>query len=115
MDIARILGFAINLNIDNDLAQNLTSNSKENKYLLNLENGNFQIIKNYSNKYKNYELIEKELMEKIIKINILQFEELEKIQLSINEVKKLISIMCKFYHFHIGKYFNIESMRLLTE
>ena len=115
LDLARILGFAVNLNITNDTAQNLDSNSKQHKYLLNLENGNFQIINNNSNNYKNYDFIEKELMEKIIKINIFQIDELGNIELSINEVGQLINILSKYYHFHLGKYFYLESMRLLTE
>lgn len=115
LKLTSILGFAINFNSDNNLSQIPLINSKNHKYKLNLESGNFQIKNNNSNNYVDYDLIEEDLMQKIIKINILQIEQIENVQMTINESKRLINLLSKYYHFHLGKYFNIESMRLLTE
>ena len=115
LNMASILGFAINFNLDYNLSNSIPSKSRKYKYKLNLENGNFQIMNNNSNNYADYDIFEEDLMDKIIKINILQIDQIENVQMTINEAKKMINLLSKYYHFHLGKYFYLESMRLLTE
>jgi len=115
IDLANILGFSINFNGNNDLFSQPPSKLKKQKYSLNLENGNFKIINNYSNNNENYDIIDTELLKKIYNINNLPINNIGEIDFSMAEVSKAINILSKYYHYHLGKYFYLESMRLLIK
>lgn len=108
LDSARILGFGINLN--NGQEKNKSNNLNKQKYILNLDIGDFKIIDNNVN----FDAIDRELMNKIYKINILPIEQCLDVQLSFGEIRQVINILCKYYNYHLGKYFYLESMRLLA-
>lgn len=108
LDSARILGFGINLN--NGQEKNKSNNLNKQKYILNLDIGDFKIIDNNVH----FDTIDRELVNKIYKINILPVEQCLDVQLSIGEIRQVINILCKYYNYHLGKYFYLESMRLLA-
>ncbi len=115
INLSYTLGFGINF--DNNEIENEHSPSKFNKqkYLLNLENGNFKIINNYSNNNENFDIVDIKLLKKIYNINNLPINNIGDIEFSMTEISKIINILSKYYHYHLGKYFYLESMRLLVK
>ncbi|MCE5305400.1 MAG: DNA repair protein RecO [Chloroherpetonaceae bacterium] len=117
LDLAKILGFEISIINDesiesiHELIDKSSSKKINHNYTLNIENGNFKI----TNFNANNNTIEQDLLKKIYEINILPISEIEDIEISIPEMNKIMNLMSKYYHFHLDKYFYLESMRLLLQ